>query len=314
MENSDVSVAGTSNQGFEKMPEKVKKKFNVCDPELAWDLCRETVGSQLLGKGPLIVPFKSLKLKDFTISGVILNSKKNLVHSLGRSGNHQDECKLIGNIREFVSESSENVEEFENITKEKPVDNQRYAFKCQNIDKKGKREIVIRIWGCLSRCVKLDKERIKKVKIDLQAHEVLKNVNKLYIIDQLFIATKVQISALLGLKQTDSVDYRTETSTWTSPESSTLPVAFTVQKFSLEKPGFLKSEVMSSSELKKVYWKRVPHSCEWNSSEVVFDDSASSRFLDFEDPEECQISPNEPLPPGTLCNTHAHRSLPSPPS
>ncbi|CAK8674940.1 unnamed protein product [Clavelina lepadiformis] len=59
----------------EPMTPHIFDKLTTCDPELAWELCRNYVGFQLLGKDAVTVPFLD-EAYHYVPFGVIVKQKK----------------------------------------------------------------------------------------------------------------------------------------------------------------------------------------------------------------------------------------------
>jgi hypothetical protein len=240
----------------EPMPSEIFDKLTSCDPELAWSLCRNDIGYQLLGKDNVTVPFLD-EAYLYVPFGVIAKRKR---RESGKSGScslgmSKTNYGLIGTMATLVPQ---NVDKSVFQQQPKPVldsnINSSYVYKV--VGQKGgvKKSVKVKVEGtkCFDVCLSM---QLGQLMVDTTLQQ-MKDVKKIYIIYQVFYANHISINVTIG-EQIPGNSFM-DTINRKFVHDRRMPVGFSVQKFPIMQDGTVGfMEKTRLDGLRNGKWKRV---------------------------------------------------------
>ncbi|XP_078489570.1 uncharacterized protein C11orf42-like [Ciona intestinalis] len=236
----------------EPMTPQIFDKLTSCDPGLAWELCRNYVGYQLLGHEAVTVPFLD-EAYHFVPFGVVVKKSKKSSH-IGSSG--KSSYAIIGSLANVTAPQVDKAPF--NQRPEKVNDynfNPKFVYRISGMKDGVKKAIKIKISGSECYDVSLSME-LGKLVLDKRLPS-LDGVKKLFVIFEVFYAQSVSVSVTIG-EHIPGHKYM-DTNNRKFTHDRRMPIGFNAQKFPLMSNGCVGFVEKSSLEgLRDGRWKRSP--------------------------------------------------------
>lgn len=238
----------------EPMAPHIYDKLTTCDPGLAWELCRNYIGYQLLGKEAVTVPFLD-EAYHFVPFGIVVKrpkrSDRGPMTSFGRS---RSSYAIVGSLSSLTAPQ---VDKGQFRQKAERVNdytfNDKFVYRISGVKNGVKKAVKIKINETECFDVSLSME-LGKLVLDKSLPE-LEGVKKLFIIFEVYYASSVSVSVTIGDRQPGSK--YVDTTNRKFAHDRRMPIGFNAQKFPLMPNGCVGfMEKTNLDGLREGRWKR----------------------------------------------------------
>lgn len=238
----------------EPMSSHIFDRLTSCDPGLAWELCRNYVGYQLLGRDPITVPFLDEAYHYVPFGVVVKKSKRESKHAFDASPD-KSSYSIVGSMAHILAPRVDR-KPFQQKP-EKVFDynfNDKFVFRISGMKHGVKKAIKVKISGTECYDVSISME-LGKLILDKRLPE-LTDVKKIYVIYEVFYAQSVSVSVTIGEQQPGQKYMDTNNRKFSHDRR--MPIGFNAQKFPLMTNGcvgFMEKSALDG--LRDGRWKRI---------------------------------------------------------
>ncbi|XP_039274277.2 uncharacterized protein C11orf42-like [Styela clava] len=239
----------------EPMAPHIYDKLTSCDPGLAWELCRNYIGYQLLGRDAVTVPFLDEAYHVVPFGVVVKKSKKTLsVPGTSFGGSSRSSYAIIGSLANLTAPHVDKAPFRQRAERVYDYNfNDKFVYRISGMKNGVKKAVKIKINGTECFDVSLSME-LGKLVLDKRLEE-LDAVKKIFIIFEVFFANSVSVSVTIGEQQPGS-QYM-DTTNRKFAHDRRMPIGFNAQKFPLMANGCVGfTEKTNLEGLREGRWKR----------------------------------------------------------
>ena len=260
---------------WDPMPRKVFNHLDSIDTELAWELCRTDIISQLLGRDAAGIPFldEADVFRPFSVIGKVENfAGKKCLQYLGQL---KDLVRPTQNMAQFYQDQKRVDDSVITGGDADSRIEQDYYYRVSNMKGNLKKGIKVRIQGCKAYDVTM-RFKVGELRLDYEKHPRLRdeNIQKIFIVYQTFYSEKISVSVTIGETQSGGRFLEVENKKFAHEKN--FPIAFTCHRFPVNEEGVIGNRLSSVGDsLTMAPWVRCGISTVKELPEVGRDTQAS---------------------------------------
>lgn len=236
---------------WDPMPKQIFNELNTIDTELSWELCRADIVSQLLGHEAFGIPFldESHLFEPFAVCGKVKVRGKKYLKYFGRLPDLICPCQHPTQFYQTPKRVDDN-----EITQGSGPICQDFVYRVSNKKDCIKKGIKVRLTGLKCYDVQMTMN-VGDLRLDFEKFPHLKGVQKLFVIYQTFYTETMSVSVTIGESRLRGKFLETENKKFCHEKR--MPIAFSVDKFPVNRDGVIGKKVDTSNDsLREAPWKR----------------------------------------------------------